>query len=55
MIRTGEEYRDSIRDNHEIHVNGETVKDVTVHPQFKPLVDIRVRIYDMADNLDNIA
>ena len=48
MIRTGEQYRDSIRDNREIYVNGEKVKDVTVHPQFKPLVDIRARIYDMA-------
>ena len=47
MIRTGEEYRDSIRDTREIHVNGERVRDVTVHPQFRPLVDIRARIYDL--------
>ncbi|MEG6507633.1 4-hydroxyphenylacetate 3-hydroxylase family protein [Methyloligella sp. 2.7D] len=47
MIRTGEEYKDSIRDNREVYVNGEKVKDVTSHPQFKPLVDIRARIYDM--------
>jgi len=47
MIRTGAEYRDSIRDNREVHMNGERVKDVTTHPQFKPLVDIRARIYDM--------
>lgn len=47
MIRSGEQYRDSIRDNREIYVNGERVKDVTTHPQFKPLVDIRARIYDM--------
>jgi 4-hydroxyphenylacetate 3-monooxygenase len=47
MIRTGEQYKDSIRDGREIHINGERVKDVTTHPQFKPLVDIRARIYDM--------
>jgi 4-hydroxyphenylacetate 3-monooxygenase len=47
MIRTGEQYKDSIRDGREIHINGEKVKDVTTHPQFKPLVDIRARIYDM--------
>lgn len=47
MIRTGEQYRDSIRANREIYVNGEKVGDVTRHPQFKPLVDIRARIYDM--------
>lgn len=28
-------------------MNGDRVKDVTSHPQFKPLVDIRARIYDM--------
>ena len=47
MIRTGAEYRESIRDSREIHINGERVKDVTTHPSFKPLVDIRARIYDM--------
>jgi len=47
MIRTGEQYRDSIRDGRMIYINGERVNDVTVHPQFKPLVDIRARIYDM--------
>ncbi|MDF1749094.1 MAG: 4-hydroxyphenylacetate 3-hydroxylase family protein [Alphaproteobacteria bacterium] len=48
MIRTGDQYRDSIRDNREVFMNGERVKDVTTHPMFKPLVDIRARIYDMA-------
>ena len=47
MIRTGDEYRDSIRDNREVYMNGEKIKDVTSHPQFKPLVDIRARIFDM--------
>lgn len=48
MIRTGADYKDSIRDGREVYVNGEKVADVTLHPQFKPLVDIRARIYDMA-------
>lgn len=47
MIRTGDEYRDSLRDGRRIHVNGEVVTDVTTHPMFKPLVDIRARIHDM--------
>jgi 4-hydroxyphenylacetate 3-monooxygenase len=47
MIRTGEQYRDSIRDGREVWINGERVKDVTRHPMFKPVVDIRARIYDM--------
>ena len=48
MIRTAQQYRDSIRDGREIYINGERVRDVTTHPMFKPLVDIRARIYDMA-------
>jgi 4-hydroxyphenylacetate 3-monooxygenase len=47
MIRTGEDYRASISGNREVYINGERVRDVTVHPMFKPLVDIRARIYDM--------
>ena len=48
MIRTGDEYRDSIRDSREVFMNGERVKDVTAHSMFKPLIDIRARMYDMA-------
>jgi 4-hydroxyphenylacetate 3-monooxygenase len=47
MIRTGQQYLDSIRDNREVYINGERVKDVTRHPMMKPLIDIRARIYDM--------
>jgi 4-hydroxyphenylacetate 3-monooxygenase len=48
MIRTGNQYRESLRDGRRIWINGERVKDVTTHPMFKPVVDIRARIYDMA-------
>jgi 4-hydroxyphenylacetate 3-monooxygenase len=48
MIRTGDEYRQSIRDGREVWINGEQVTDVTTHPAFRPIVDIRARIYDMA-------
>ena len=47
MIRTGEEYRNSIQDDREVWINGEKVKDLANHPAFKPVVDIRARIYDM--------
>ncbi|MCA9963378.1 MAG: 4-hydroxyphenylacetate 3-hydroxylase family protein [Anaerolineales bacterium] len=47
MIRTGAEYIESIRDGREVWLNGEQVKDVPTHPHFKPLVDIRARMYDM--------
>jgi 4-hydroxyphenylacetate 3-monooxygenase len=48
MIRTGEEYRGSIRDGRQVWINGERVGDVVTHPMFKPMVDVRARIYDMA-------
>ena len=48
MIRTGGEYRESIRDGREVWIDGERVDDVTTHPAFRPIVDIRARIYDLA-------
>ena len=48
MIRTGDEYRESIRDGREVWIDGERVDDVTTHEAFKPIVDIRARIYDLA-------
>jgi 4-hydroxyphenylacetate 3-monooxygenase len=47
MIRTGQQYLDSIRDGREVYIDGDLVKDVTRHPSFRPLIDIRARIYDM--------
>lgn len=47
MIRTGDEYRESIRDGREVFMDGERVADVVTHPMFRPLVDIRARIYDL--------
>ncbi|HLI13254.1 MAG TPA: 4-hydroxyphenylacetate 3-hydroxylase family protein [Alphaproteobacteria bacterium] len=48
MLRTGQEYRESLRDGRAVWINGERVKDVTTHPAFKPIVDVRARFYDMA-------
>ncbi len=48
MIRTGDEYRESIRDGRKVWIDGEKVDDVTVHPAFRPIVDARARIYDLA-------
>jgi 4-hydroxyphenylacetate 3-monooxygenase len=48
MLRTGDQYRESIRDGREVWIDGERVADVTRHPAFKPIVDARARMYDMA-------
>src|SRR4051812_19784112 len=48
VIRTGAEYRDSIRDGRRVWIDGERADDVPSHPAFKAIVDIRARIYDLA-------
>src|SRR4051812_11761548 len=48
MLRTGDQYRDSIRDGRAVWIDGERVADVTRHPAFKPIIDARARMYDMA-------
>lgn len=48
MLRTGADYRDSLRDGREVWIDGERVRDVPSHPAFQPIVDVRARIYDMA-------
>ena len=47
MIRTGKEYRASLDDGREVYIGGERVTNPCTHPQFKPVIDIRARIYDM--------
>jgi 4-hydroxyphenylacetate 3-monooxygenase len=48
MLRTGKDYIESIRDDRQVWIDGERVKDVPSHPMFKPIVNVRARIYDMA-------
>jgi 4-hydroxyphenylacetate 3-monooxygenase len=48
VIRTGRQYKDSLSPDREIWIDGERVKDVTAHPMFAPIVDIRARIHEMA-------
>jgi 4-hydroxyphenylacetate 3-monooxygenase len=47
-LRTGDDYRDSLRDGRAVWIEGERVLDVPNHPAFKPIVDARARIYDLA-------
>ena len=47
MIRTGNEYRTALQDGREVYMDGKRVEDITAHPQFRPLIDVRARIYDM--------
>ncbi len=47
MIRTGDEYRESLNDGRQIWIGGEKVDNPCTHPQMKPVIDVRARIYDM--------
>lgn len=55
MIRTRDEYKASLQDRREVCNSGERVKNVITHPMFKPLVDIRERIYDMRHDAAGIS
>jgi 4-hydroxyphenylacetate 3-monooxygenase len=46
-MKTGEEYRETLRDGREVYIDGERVRDVVSHPAFKAAVDARARIYDL--------
>ena len=48
MIRTGQQYLASLRDERQVWIDGERVTDVTQHPAFKPIISVRARMYDMA-------
>jgi 4-hydroxyphenylacetate 3-monooxygenase len=48
MIRTGAQYRDGLRDGREVWIDGERVADVTRHPAFRPIIDVKARMYDLA-------
>lgn len=43
---TGDEYIESLRDDREVWIHGERVKDVTTHPAFRNSVQSIARLYD---------
>lgn len=49
---TGEEYVESLRDDREIYIYGDQVKDVTTHPAFRNPVAMTARMYDALHDPD---
>jgi 4-hydroxyphenylacetate 3-monooxygenase len=47
-LKTSKEYRESLNDGREIYIDGEKVKNIAEHPAFKPIIDVKARMYDMA-------
>lgn len=46
-IRTGEQYRQSLRDDREIWLDGQRIADVTTDPRTRNTVDMLAELYDM--------
>jgi 4-hydroxyphenylacetate 3-monooxygenase len=58
MLRTGQDYLDSLRDGRCIYIGGELVRDVTVHPAFRNSARSFADIYDRkcaAENVDAVS
>src|SRR6188474_210399 len=52
---TGAEYLESLRDQREVWIYGERVKDVTVHPAFRNQARMVARMYDALHRPDTKA
>jgi 4-hydroxyphenylacetate 3-monooxygenase len=50
MLRTADAYREGLRDGREVWIDNERVEDVTAHPAFKPIIDVKARMYEMAQD-----
>lgn len=47
-LMTGDQYRESLNDGREVYIDGERVLNIATHPAFKPIIDAKARMYDMA-------
>jgi aromatic ring hydroxylase len=48
MIRTADACWEGLRDGRKVWIDDERVADVTTHPAFKPIIDLKARMYEMA-------
>lgn len=46
-LLTGQQYKESLNDGREIYIDGERVSNITEHPAFKPIIDVKARMYDI--------
>ena len=54
-MRSGAEYLRSLKDGRCVYVDGERVKDVTVHPAFREAAKSMARLFDIAAAPENRA
>lgn len=53
MVRTGQQYLDSLKDERAVFVNGEKVTDVLSHPAFSGVANSIAKLYDIAADEKN--
>ena len=53
MLKTGQQYLESLRDGRRIFIDGAEVEDVTPHPAFTNVVHSMARIYDFQSAEEN--
>ena len=53
MLRTGEQYLDSLRDGRRVYIGDELVEDVTAHPAFRNAAASMAMIYDRKRDAEN--
>ncbi|MDX6585150.1 MAG: hypothetical protein QOI10_4334 [Solirubrobacterales bacterium] len=46
FLKSGEDYKESLRDGRRVVLGGEVVEDVTEHPAFKPAIDAWAELFD---------
>ena len=54
MLKTGEQYLDSLRDGRKVYIGDELVDDVTTHPAFRNAAQSFAMIYDRKRDPENI-
>ena len=47
MIRTGEQYLESLRDDRRVYTGGELIRDVTTHPKTRDYAHAIADYYDL--------
>ena len=50
MTRSGAQYKESLRDGWEVWIDGERVKDITVHPAFRRTAGSLAHLFDLAND-----
>ena len=54
MVRTGQQYLDSLRDGRQVFLDGELVTDVVDHPAYRNAIRTTAGLYDFQASPENL-